>query len=243
MPVALVTGASRGIGAACAQRLAADGWDLGLTYAADRVACEQTADAVRAVGRRAVALHADVRDPGAMEAIVDRVESELGPLSAVVVNAGTTRDGLAVRMSAEDWRAPIEVNLDGTAATIRAGAARMLPRGEGSIVAITSVVGEHGNPGQSNYAASKAGVMGLVRSLAREFGPDGVRVNAVAPGFIRTRLTDVLGDDQVDQLLARTALARLGEPDDVAGPVAFLVSSHAQFVTGTLVSVDGGLAL
>jgi 3-oxoacyl-[acyl-carrier protein] reductase len=243
MPVALVTGASRGIGAACAQRLAADGWDLGLTYAADRVACEQTADAVRAVGRRAVALHADVRDPGAMEAIVDRVESELGPLSAVVVNAGTTRDGLAVRMSAEDWRAPIEVNLDGTAATIRAGAARMLPRGEGSIVAITSVVGEHGNPGQSNYAASKAGVMGLVRSLAREFGPDGVRVNAVAPGFIRTRLTDVLGDDQVDQLLARTALARLGEPDDVAGAVAFLVSSHAQFVTGTLVSVDGGLAL
>ncbi len=243
MPVALVTGASRGIGAACAHRLAADGWDLGLTYAQDRASCEDTAEAVRRTGRRAIALRVEARDATSIETAVAEIERELGPLTAVVVNAGTTRDALAVRMSAGDWREPIEVNLEGTANTIRAGASRMLPRGEGSIVAVTSIVGEHGNPGQANYAASKAGIVGLMRTLAKEFGPEGIRVNAVAPGFIRTRLTDVLSDEQVDQLRTRTALGRLGEPEDVAGPVAFLVSPAARFVTGTLVSVDGGLSL
>ncbi len=243
MPVALVTGASRGIGAACAQRLAAQGWDLGLTYAHDRTSCEATADAVRLAGRRALALQVEARDPDSIEAAVAEVERELGPLTGVVVNAGTTRDGLAVRMSGDDWREPIEVNLEGTACAIRASAARMLPRGEGSIVAVTSIVGEHGNPGQANYAASKAGIMGMVRTLAKEFGPEGIRVNAVAPGFIRTRLTDVLTEEQVDRLRARTALGRLGEPEDIAGPIAFLVSPAARFVTGTLVSVDGGLSL
>jgi len=243
MPVALVTGASRGIGAACAQRLAADGWDVGLTYAHDRIACEATAEAVRRTGRRAVTLQVEAREPASIEAAVAKIERELGPLTAVVVNAGTTRDGLAVRMSADDWREPIEVNLEGTASAIRASAARMLPRREGSIVAVTSVVGEHGNAGQANYAASKAGIMGMVRTLAKEFGPDGVRVNAVAPGFIRTRLTDVLPEEQVDALRGRTALGRLGEPEDIAGPVAFLVSPAAGFLTGALVSVDGGLSL
>jgi 3-oxoacyl-[acyl-carrier protein] reductase len=243
MPVALVTGASRGIGAACAQRLAAEGWDLGLTYAHDRTSCEATAEAVRQAGRRALALRVEARDPASIETAVAEIERELGPLTAVVVNAGTTRDALAVRMSADDWREPIEVNLEGTAHAIRATAARMLPRGEGSIVAVTSIVGEHGNPGQANYAASKAGIMGMVRTLAKEFGPEGVRVNAVAPGFIRTRLTDVLAGEQVDHLRSRTALGRLGEPEDVAGSVAFLVSAAAGFVTGTLVSVDGGLSL
>jgi len=243
MPVALVTGASRGIGAACAQRLAADGWELALTYATDRDACEQTAATARAVGVRALTLQLDTRDPLAVDAVVDRVEQELGPLDAVVVNAGTTRDGLAIRMSAEDWQAPIRVNLEGTANTIRSSAARMQARGAGSIVAVTSIVGEHGNAGQANYAASKAGIMGMVRSLAKELGPHGVRVNAVAPGFIRTRLTDVLAEGHVAGLLAATALGRLGEPDDVAGPVAFLASPASRFITGSLVSVDGGLSL
>jgi 3-oxoacyl-[acyl-carrier protein] reductase len=243
MPVALVTGASRGIGAACAQRLAADGWDLALTYATDRDACEQTAATVRAAGGRAVTLQLDARDPVAVDAVVDRVEQELGPLEAVVVNAGTTRDGLAIRMTAEDWQAPIQVNLEGTANTIRASAARMQTRGAGSIVAVTSIVGEHGNAGQANYAASKAGIMGMVRSLAKELGPDGIRINAVAPGFIRTRLTDVLPEGHVAALLSATALGRLGEPGDVAGPVAFLASPASRFITGALVSVDGGLSL
>jgi 3-oxoacyl-[acyl-carrier protein] reductase len=188
-------------------------------------------------------MQVEAREPESIEAAVAEIEQELGPLSAIVVNAGTTRDALVVRMSADEWRAPIEVNLEGTASAIRAGAARMLARGTGSIVAVTSVVGEHGNPGQANYAASKAGIMGMVRTLAKEFGPAGIRVNAVAPGFIRTRLTDVLADEQVRELRTRTALGRLGEPDDVAGPVAFLVSPAAAFITGTLVSVDGGLAL
>lgn len=243
MPVALVTGASRGIGAACAQRLAAAGWDLGLTYAHDRAACDQTAEAVRAQGRMAITVRVEAREPESINAAVDQIERELGPLTAVVVNAGTTRDGLAVRMSAEDWREPIEVNLGGTAATIRAAAERMLPRGEGSIVAVTSIVGAHGNAGQANYAASKAGIMGLVVTLAKEFGPDGIRINAVAPGFVRTRLTDVLPEARVSALQAQTALGRLGEPDDIAGSVAFLVSPAASFITGSLVSVDGGLSL
>ncbi len=243
MPVALVTGASRGIGAACAQRLAADGWELALTYATDRDACEQTAATVRAAGVRALALQLDTRDPLAVDAVVDRIEQELGPLDAVVVNAGTTRDGLAIRMSTEDWQAPIQVNLEGTANTIRSSAVRMQARGAGSIIAVTSIVGEHGNAGQTNYAASKAGIMGMVRSLAKELGPDGIRVNAVAPGFIRTRLTDVLPEDHVAGLLSATALGRLGEPDDVAGPVAFLASPASRFITGVLVSVDGGLSL
>lgn len=243
MPAALVTGASRGIGAACAQRLAADGWDVALTYATDRAACEQTADAVRAAGRRAFTVQVDTRDPVAVDAAIAAAEDALGPLEAVVVNAGTTRDGLAIRMTADDWQAPIQVNLEGAASTIRASAIRMQTRKTGSIVAVTSIVGEHGNAGQANYAASKAGVMGMVRSLAKELGPDGIRINAVAPGFIRTRLTDVLPEDQVDKLQTATALGRLGDPDDIAGPVAFLVSPASRFVTGALLDVDGGLSL
>ena len=141
MPVALVTGASRGIGAACAQRLAAEGWDLGLTYAHDRASCEHTAGVVRLTGRRAIALRVEAREATSLEAAVAEIERELGPLTAVVVNAGTTRDALAVRMSAGDWREPIEVNLEGTAHAIRATAARMLPRGEGAIVNVASVAG------------------------------------------------------------------------------------------------------
>ncbi len=243
MPVALVTGASRGIGAACATRLAAQGWELGLTFAQDQVACQETAAAVRALGRQAITTRLEAREPASITAAIHEVEAQLGPLDALIVNAGTTRDGLAMRMSGEDWRAPIDINLSGTAATIRAAAAGMLERGIGSIVAITSIVGDHGNAGQANYAASKAGIMGLVATLAKEFGPQGVRINALAPGFIRTRLTDVLDEDHVNALRAHTALGRLGEPDDIAGPVSFLVSPAAQFVTGTLLCVDGGLAL
>jgi 3-oxoacyl-[acyl-carrier protein] reductase len=241
--VALVTGASRGIGAACATRLADAGWDVGLTYAADAEGCEATAAAVRERGRRAAVVHAEAREPETLAAAVRDVEDALGPLDALVVNAGTTRDGLAVRMGADDWRAPIEVNLEGTAHSVRAAAGGMVARGGGSVVALTSVVGVHGNAGQANYAASKSGIVGLVKSLARELGPSGVRVNAVAPGFIRTRLTDVLDDERTAALLERTALGRLGDPGDVAGPVEYLCSGRSSYVNGTVLMVDGGLAL
>ena len=243
MPVAIVTGASRGIGAACARTLASRGWDLGLTYGQDRDGAEETAEAVRALGGRAAIAAAEVRDAESVAAAIAELDGALGPAEAVVVNAGTTRDGLSVRMTAADWRLPIDVNLTGTANTVRAVAGGLSDRGGGSIVALTSIVGVHGNAGQVNYAASKAGIIGLVRTLAREFGSDGVRVNAVAPGYVRTRLTDVLPDDQRAALLERTSLGRLGEPDDIGGPVAFLCSERSSFMTGTVLMVDGGLTL
>ena len=243
MPVALVTGASKGIGAACALALAESGYDLGLTFAEDRAGAEQVAERVTAAGRRAHVCRAEARDPGSAPAVVTEVEDTLGPLDALVANAGITRDGPAVRMTGEAWRAPIEINLTGTMLAVRAVLAGMMRRGSGSVVAISSVVGSQGNAGQANYAASKAGLVGLVRSLAREAGPAGVRVNAVAPGYVTTRLTDALADAQRDRLLAATALGRLGAPSDVAGPVAWLCSAAAAFVTGAVLAVDGGLRL
>jgi len=243
LPVALVTGASKGIGAACAVALARRGYDVGLTYAEDREGAEAAAALVAEAGRRAHVERAEARDPDSAPRVVGEVERRLGPLDAMVANAGVTRDGPAVRMTGEAWRAPIDVNLTGTMTAIRATLAGMVRRGSGSIVAISSVVGVQGNAGQANYAASKAGLLGLVRALAREAGPSGVRVNAVAPGYITTRLTDVLADEHRDRLLGATALGRLGDPEDVAGPVAFLCSSAAAFITGAVLAVDGGLRL
>jgi 3-oxoacyl-[acyl-carrier protein] reductase len=243
MPVALVTGASRGIGAACAVALAERGFDVALTYATDRDGAEATAAAVRDAGRRAHVRRAEARDTADAAGVVAEAEEALGPLDALVANAGITNDGPAVRMDAEAWSAPIAINLTGTMATMRAALRGMLRRRAGSIVALSSVVGVQGNAGQANYAASKAGIIGLVKALAREAGPRGVRVNAVAPGFIRTRLTDVLTDAHTEGLLRATALGRLGDPDDVAGPVAFLCAPESAFITGTCLAVDGGLRI
>lgn len=243
MGVALVTGASRGIGAACARALAAGGFDVAVGYVGDAAGAAETVAAVEAAGRRAVVHRADVSDEDQAAALVQAAEDALGPLDALVLNAGITRDGLAVRMSADDWNAVIDTNLTGAFFTVRPALRGMLRRRAGSIVAVSSVVGITGNAGQVNYAAAKAGMIGMVRALAREAGGRGVRVNAVAPGYIATDMTARLADDLRDGIVAGTPLGRLGEPEDVAAAVAFLCSPDAAFITGAVLPVDGGLAM
>jgi 3-oxoacyl-[acyl-carrier protein] reductase len=190
-----------------------------------------------------IAVGANVGDPADAQALVEQVEAELGDVDALINNAGVTRDTLIARMSDEDWDEVIDTNLRGAFNTCRAVSRKMLRRRAGAIVNLTSVVGLHGNPGQANYAASKAGIIGLTKALARELGTRGVRVNAVAPGYIDTELTNVLSEEIRGAILANTPLGRLGEPDDVAAAVRFLVSDAAAFVTGEVLLVDGGLGM
>jgi 3-oxoacyl-[acyl-carrier protein] reductase len=188
-------------------------------------------------GARAV--EADVSDPEQAKALVDAV----GELDILVNNAGVTRDGLIARMSDEDWRVVIETNLSGTFHTCRAAARGMMKRRSGSIVNVSSIVGLHGNPGQANYSASKAGIIGLTKALARELGNRGVRANVVAPGYVDTRLTQVIADEMKELMLANTPLGRFGRPEDIAGAVRFLCSDEASFITGEVLLVDGGLGM
>ena len=188
-------------------------------------------------GARAV--EADVSDPEQAKAVVDAV----GELDILVNNAGVTRDGLIARMSDEDWRVVIETNLSGTFHTCRAAARGMMKRRSGSIVNVSSIVGLHGNPGQANYSASKAGIIGLTKALARELGNRGVRANVVAPGYVDTRLTQVIADEMKELMLANTPLGRFGRPEDIAGAVRFLCSEEASFITGEVLLVDGGLGM
>jgi 3-oxoacyl-[acyl-carrier protein] reductase len=232
--LALVTGASRGIGRAVAVELARAGAQVVVGY---RSGAEEARAVAEEIGGRAA--QADVGDPEQATRLVE----EAGELDILVNNAGVTRDGLIARMSDDDWRAVLDTNLGGVFHTCRAAARGMMRRRSGSIVNLTSVVGIHGNPGQTNYAASKAGIIGFTKSLARELAPRGVRANAVAPGYIETALTDVLPEELQQAILANTPLGRLGTPEDVAGAVRFLCSDEASFVTGEVLLVDGGLGM
>ena len=232
--LALVTGASRGIGRAIAAELARAGASVMVGY---RSGADEAEALATELGGRAV--QADVADPEQAARLVE----EAGDLDILVNNAGLTRDGLILRMSDEDWRTVLDTNLGGVFHTCRAAARGMMKKRRGAIVNLTSVVGLHGNPGQTNYAASKAGIVGFTKSLAKEMASRGVRANAVAPGYIQTALTEVLSDEVQQAILANTPLGRLGTPEDVAGAVRFLCSDEASFVTGEVLLVDGGLGM
>lgn len=231
---ALVTGASRGIGRAIAVELAAAGASVVISY---REAAEEAEALAAQIGARAV--RADVSDPSSAQALVEQA----GDLDVLVNNAGITRDGLIVRMSDEDWRTVIDTNLSSCFYTCRAAARGMMRKRAGAIVNVSSIVGLHGNWGQTNYAASKAGIVGFTKALAKELGSRGVRANVVVPGYVRTRLTEALPEEATQTMLAATPLGRLGEPEDVAGAVRFLASDEASFITGAVLVVDGGLGM
>jgi 3-oxoacyl-[acyl-carrier protein] reductase len=231
---ALVTGGSRGIGAAIARELAAAGADVVVGFRSGKGEAETVASEV---GGRAV--QADVSSAGEAAALVEAA----GEVEILVNNAGLTRDGLLARMSDDDWREVLETNLSSVFYTCRAVTRSMLKRRAGAIVNVSSIVGLRGNWGQTNYAASKAGIIGFTKSLARELGSRGVRANVVAPGYVDTRLTDVLPEEAKRLMLENTPLGRFGEPQDVARAVRFLCSDEASFITGEVMLVDGGLGM
>jgi 3-oxoacyl-[acyl-carrier protein] reductase len=231
---ALVTGASRGIGKAVALELSRAGASVVVGYGS-------AADEAEAVAREAGgrALQADVADPEEAKRLVE----EAGDLDTLVNCAGVTRDGVLARMTDDDWRTTLETNLSSVYYTCRAASRGMMKRRSGSIVNMSSIVGLRGNWGQTNYAASKAGIIGFTKSLARELGSRGVRANVVAPGYVRTRLTDAIPEEARDAMLSNTPLGRLGEPEDIAAAVRFLCSGEASFITGEVLVVDGGLGM
>lgn len=238
---ALVTGGSRGLGRAIAIRLAQDGYDIGFCYASDASAAEQTALAVTDLGRRVFHTKADVADERQVAGFVAEAEAELGPCHAAVPCAGVTRDRLLARMGSQDWSTVLTTNLDGTYHLCRAVVSGLMRRRAGVIVAVSSVAGLSGRPGQANYSASKAGIIALSQSLAREVAPFGIRVNAVAPGFVDTDMVGGMRTADRERLTRDIGLGRIGQPHEVADAVSFLVSDQASYITGTVLRVDGGL--
>lgn len=238
---ALVTGASRGIGRAIALRLAEDGANVAVIYAGSADKAEAVVNEITALGVNAKAYQCNVADSAAVNETVKAVTNDLGKIDILVNNAGITRDGLMLRMKDEDFDAVLDTNLKGAFNMIRACYSGFIRKKSGRIINISSVSGIMGNAGQANYSASKAGVIGLTKSVARELASRGITCNAVAPGFIQTDMTENLGDN--NPLLNSVPLGRMGKPEDIAAAVAFLASDSAAYITGEVLKVDGGLAI
>jgi 3-oxoacyl-[acyl-carrier protein] reductase len=240
--VALVTGASRGLGKAIALALAAEGASVA-AVARSEDALKDTIDAVRAAGGTAEPFAVDVADSAAVDAAIEKIAARFGKIDILVNNAGVTRDGLLARMTTEAWDTVINTNLKGAFHLTRPVGRIMVKQRSGRIINISSVIGLMGNAGQANYAASKAGLIGFSKSVAREFASRGITCNVVCPGFIETDMTKDLSDDLKKKLLERIPLQRLGQPADIAGVVAFLCSPAASYITGQIVTVDGGMVM
>lgn len=238
--IALVTGASRGIGRACALALAQAGHRIALA-ARNREKLEEAAVAVKGAGADAYVVEIDLASADSIKEALSRTAKEFGSVQILVNNAGITKDGLALRMKREDWESVVQTNLSGSFFAIQQVLAGMMKERWGRIINISSVVGESGNPGQANYVASKAGLIGLTKALAQEMASRQITVNAVAPGFIETDMTGVLSDQVKEKLLERVPLKRLGQSEDVAAAVRFLASEEASYITGHVLDVNGGL--
>jgi 3-oxoacyl-[acyl-carrier protein] reductase len=234
----LVTGGARGIGAASAAALAADGWPVAINYRSDAEGAKAVAEAIRRDGGQAEPIQADVRDPDAVSALFKEVEERLGPVLVLVNNAGVRADGLAPQLGDEDWERVLETNLSAAFRVTRRALRPMIRARFGRVINIASVVGPRANAGQANYAASKAGLIGFTKTVAVEVARRGVTVNAVAPGYVETQLTDGVGNGLVDAIPAR----RPGTAEEIASCVRFLASEDASYVTGTTLTVDGGLS-
>lgn len=240
---AIVTGGSRGIGRATAIELSKMGLNVAIIYHGNQGKAEETCAACKENGVDAIAIQCDVKVKDEVEAAVAKVQETFGSVDVLVNNAGMTKDGLLLRMSEEDFDAVIDTNLKGCFLFSKACAAIMMKQRSGKIINIASIVGIQGNAGQANYAASKAGIIGFTKSLAKELGSRGINVNAVAPGFVETDMTDVLSDKVKEAFLAMVPLKRTAKPEDIANAIGFLASEKADYITGQVLTVDGGMCM